>query len=87
MNAYRRALIDYWLEIGKLRRDADGPASRYRYFFVRDDGIELEYRGTWNEFFRSFNYYNEILFVNADLLDSVYNILPLFRPVEIPRSS
>ena len=90
MNTYRRALIDYWMEIGKLRKE--NVEGSYRYFFVREDGFEIQHSGTWNEFFQSFNYFNEFVFVNGPMLDRLYNVIytyfdpwtdPIFLGLEV----
>ena len=60
MNTYRRALIDYWIEIGKLEKVHDG--RRWRYIFKREDGEDCLLSTSWAEFFKMFNLYNEIAF-------------------------
>ena len=76
MNTYQRALIDYWLEIGKLKRVRsrcfkdieageirENPDSPWLYIFVRDDGIELPMRNlSWTQFFQSFHIFNHVAF-------------------------
>ena len=76
MNIYQRALIGYWLEIGKLKRVRsrcfkhietgeirENPDSPWLYIFVRADGIELAMRNlSWEEFFQSFSLFNHAAF-------------------------
>ena len=76
MNTYHHALIDYWLEIGKLKRVRsrcfknietgeirENPASPWLYIFVREDGIELPMRNlSWRQFFESFTLFNHVAF-------------------------
>ena len=76
MNTYHHTLIDYWLEIGKLKRVRsryfknietgeikENPDSPWLYIFVRDDGIELPMRKlSWREFFESFTLFNHVAF-------------------------
>ena len=74
-----RALIDFWMQIGKVRRAravVGDPASRWRYFFVRNDGIELELKDSWTHFFKIFNEQNLICF----LLDLENNFDPWCNP-------
>lgn len=63
MTPGQRALRDYWIEIGKVKavpRVPDDPASRKRYFFIRNDGIELEMFDSWKQFFETFDTLNEV---------------------------
>ena len=80
MNTYRRALITYWLEIGKLKRVRKSNAdTEWIYIFVRNDGIELKMTMSWTTFFESFHIFNHYIFMKE--LDSDYpEIRQEFRP-------
>ena len=75
MNTYRRALIDYWIEIGKLKKVrkyviknletgeySPDPKSPWVYIFIREDGEHHYLSYSWNEFFEMFNLYNKVAF-------------------------
>ena len=61
MTSSEKALIEHWIEIGKVRREVYDPAQGYRYFFLNNH-IELELQVTWTHFFKLFNTYNHFYF-------------------------
>ena len=69
MRPAHRALIDYWIAIGKVvakRRVADDPASRIDYFFVHSSGLELKLPTSWQHFFKIFNMFNLRAFLGGE---------------------
>ena len=75
-------LIDYWLEIGKIRRERkveDDPKSRWVYYFVADNGSrELKLGDSWAKFFQTFDAIN--LFTQFFELDT-----PAYDPWNDPQ--
>ena len=75
-------LIDYWLEIGKCRRErkVEGdPGSRWVYYFVSDArDNELSLDGSWVKFFEVFDALN--LFIQFFALDE-----PAYDPWNDPQ--
>ena len=75
-------LIDYWLEIGKCRREReveDDPKSRWVYYFVSDArNNELSLDGSWVKFFEVFDAMN--LFIQFFELDT-----PAYDPWNDPQ--
>lgn len=75
-------LIDYWLEIGKLRRErkVEGdPKSRWVYYFIADDSRrELSLQDSWVKFFQAFDSIN--LFIQFFELDT-----PAYDPWNDPK--
>ena len=52
MTKNEQVLVDFWVEIGKVRKeiyDPYDPAQGYRYFFI-NDYMELELKDTWKCF-------------------------------------
>ena len=92
MNTYHHALIDYWLEIGKLKRVRsrcfknietgeirENPASPWLYIFVREGGIELPMRNlSWRQFFESFTLFNHVAF-QCEINPSARTLRPEFE--------
>ena len=93
MTKNEQVLVDFWVEIGKVRKeiyDPYDPAQGYRYFFI-NDWMELELKDTWVNFFLAFNSYNHLYFQSgiegAEILlngvDVTEDIIP-FDPWENP---
>ena len=64
MTRNERVLVEYWLSIGKVRRewrDMHDRTKGYRYYF-QNHGIEFELRNVWTDFFLAFNSYNHLYF-------------------------
>ena len=69
MRPAHRALIDYWIETGKVivkRRVADDPGSKIDYFFVHRTGMELKLTASWKHFFKVFNMFNLHAFLSGE---------------------
>ena len=83
MKPAHRALIDYWIGIGKVRRvrsNPNDPASRWRYLFIRNDGIQLELKHSWRDFFRFFNSWNLYAFSKELIPYIEEDAEPVFDP-------
>ena len=67
MTSNERALVEYWIEIGKLQKevyDIHDPAQGYRYYFLNTD-IQLELQDTWKHFFKCMNTFNHLYFLSG----------------------
>lgn len=93
MTRNESVLVEYWLRIGKVRRerrDIHGSASGYRYYFQNTE-IEFELQDTWIDFFRAMNTQNHLYFLagieGAQVVEGdseiISDILP-FDPWEDP---
>ena len=83
MTKGERALIDFWEEIGKVRKEVYDPydiAQGYRYFFI-NDYMELELRDTWKSFFLAFNSYNHLYFQSG-----VEGVEVLFKDTDVTKN-
>ena len=66
MRQSKKALIDFWVGNGKVRRERsvpNDPGSRYRYFFQHELVGDLELSVSWEEFFKMFNSVNHACFL------------------------
>ena len=66
MNVSQKMLIDYWIEIGKVRRERavlNDPTSRYIYFFKHELVEDLALSVSWSEFFKMFDEVNHGCFL------------------------
>ena len=65
MTSSQKILIDYWIEIGKVRRERavpNDPASKYIYLFKHELVDDLELSVSWADFFKMFNAVNHKCF-------------------------
>ena len=66
MKKSEKHLIDYWIEIGKVRRERavpNDPASQYIYLFKHELVDDLELSVSWTDFFKMFNAVNHDCFL------------------------